>query len=321
MKYVIYGAGAIGGVIGACLYRSGFDVTLIARGEHLKKIQSDGLRLVSADGVEVFDIPTVGHPNELSWSDTYSIILTMKAQDTADAIDTLQGLVPRSTPIVSGQNGVANEITASRWFDNVYAMLLLIPATFLNAGEVIHHVSRKSGVLGVLDTGRYPFGSDDYVDTLCGDLTVSGFSATPDVEIMKLKYAKLITNLNNAVGAICGFESDTKNIYSLLTDEAVAILNKAAIQFDRDRETQKYTLLGRAEVSGAPRGGSSSWQSVMRGGQIEVDFLNGEIVLIAKKMGLDAPANSLIQELAQKTIRDSLKPGWISPQEILEILD
>ena len=321
MKYVIYGAGAIGGVIGACLYRSGFDVTLIARGEHLKKIQSDGLRLVSADGVEVFDIPTVGHPNELSWSDTYSIILTMKAQDTADAIDTLQGLVPRSTPIVSGQNGVANEITASRWFDNVYAMLLLIPATFLNAGEVIHHVSRKSGVLGVLDTGRYPFGSDDYVDTLCGDLTASGFSATPDVEIMKLKYAKLITNLNNAVGAICGFQSDTKNIYSLLTDEALAILNKAAIQFDRDRETQKYTLLGRAEVSGAPRGGSSSWQSVMRGGQIEVDFLNGEIVLIAKKMGLDAPANSLIQELAQKTIRESLKPGWISPQEILEILD
>ena len=59
----------------------------------------------------------------------------------------------------------------------------------------------------------------------------------------------------------------------------------------------------------------------MRGGQIEVDFLNGEIVLIAKKMGLYAPANSLIQELAQKTIRESLMPGWISPREILEILD
>jgi len=321
VKYVIYGAGAIGGVIGACLYRSGFDVTLIARGNHLKKIQSDGLKLVSADGVEVLNIPTVSHPNEITWSDTYSIILTMKAQDTAAAIDTLQGLVPRATPIISGQNGVANEITASRWFNNVYAMLLLIPATFLTAGEVIHHVSRKSGALGVLDTGRYPFGTDSYVDTLCRDLTTAGFSATPDAEIMKLKYAKLITNLNNAVGAICGFESDTKNIYSRLTDEALNILNKASIEFDRERETQKYTLLGRAEVSGAPRGGSSSWQSVMRGGQIEVDFLNGEIVLIAKKMGLDAPANSLIQELAQKTIRESLKPGWISPQEILEILD
>jgi len=269
----------------------------------------------------VLEIPTVGHPNEITWSDKYSIILTMKAQDTPNAIDTLQGLVPRSTPIVSGQNGVANEIAASRWFDNVYAMLLLIPATFLNAGEVIHHVSRKSGALGVLDTGRYPFGTDDYVDTLCRDLTVSGFSATPDEEIMKLKYAKLITNLNNAVGAICGFESDSKDLYSRLKDEALHILDKAAIEFDRERETQKYTLLGRAEVSGAPRGGSSSWQSVIRGGQIEVDFLNGEIVLIAKKMGIDAPANSLIQELAQKTAHETLKPGWISPKEILEILD
>lgn len=321
MKYVIYGAGAVGGVIGACLYRSGFDVTLIARGNHLKKIQSDGLKLVSADGVEVLKIPTVSHPNEITWSDTYSIILTMKAQDTAAAIDTLQGLVPRATPIISGQNGVANEITASRWFNNVYAMLLLIPATFLTAGEVIHHVSQKSGALGVLDTGRYPFGTDSYVDTLCRDLTTAGFSATPDAEIMKLKYAKLITNVNNAVGAICGSESDTKNIYSRLTDEALNILNKANIEFDRERETQKSTLVGTAKISEAPWGGSSSWQSVMRGGQIEVDFLNGEIVLIAKKMGLDAPANSLIQELAQKTIQESLKPGWISPQEILEILD
>ena len=125
MKYVIYGAGAIGGVIGACLHRSGFDVTLIARGDHLEKIQSDGLRLISADGAEVFDIPAVSHPNEITWSGTYSIVLTMKAQDTAAAIDTLQELVPRSTPIVSGQNGVANEITASRWFDNVYAICLL----------------------------------------------------------------------------------------------------------------------------------------------------------------------------------------------------
>ncbi|MEE2875576.1 MAG: ketopantoate reductase C-terminal domain-containing protein, partial [Chloroflexota bacterium] len=155
----------------------------------------------------------------------------------------------------------------------------------------------------------------------CRDLTVSGFSATPDEEIMKLKYAKLITNLNNAVGAICGFESDSKDLYSRLKDEALDILDKAAIEFDRERETQKYTLLGRAEVSGAPRGGSSSWQSVIRGGQIEVDFLNGEIVLIAKKMGIDAPANSLIQELAQKTAHETLKPGWISPKEILEILD
>ena len=69
MKYVIYGAGAIGGVIGACLYRSGFDVTLVARGDHLKKIQSNGLRLVSADGVEVLEIPAVGHPKEITWSD------------------------------------------------------------------------------------------------------------------------------------------------------------------------------------------------------------------------------------------------------------
>ena len=95
---------------------------------------------------------------------------------------------------------------------------------------------------------------------------------------MEAKYTKLITNLNNAVGAICGFDNDSGQLAKVLISEGETVLRAADISVNYEEQKQKYTLLGRAEIDGMPRGGSASWQSVVRGGNIEADFLNGEIV-------------------------------------------
>ena len=50
MRFLIAGAGAIGGYIGACMARAGLDVSLYARGPHLRAMQERGLRILSADG-------------------------------------------------------------------------------------------------------------------------------------------------------------------------------------------------------------------------------------------------------------------------------
>ena len=321
MRYIIYGAGAIGGAIGASLFRSGFDVVLIGRGRHLETIQSEGLKYISGDGIHVLGIPAVSHPKEIQFTDQDVVILTMKSQDTQDALNALAGLAPNSTPIVCGQNGVINEKWASDLFARVYGMVLLIPATFLVPGEVIHHVSAGNGSLGILDSGKYPRGTDDTVSKICSDLEISGFSAAPHQNIMEAKYTKLITNLNNAVGAICGFDNDSSQLAKVLISEGETVLRAADISVNYEEQKQKYTLLGRAEIEGMPRGGSSSWQSVIRGGNIEADFLNGEIGEIAQKSNTAAPANKLIQELARQTVSEAKQPGWIAPAEILRRLD
>ena len=64
MRFVIYGAGGIGGTIGARLFKHGRDVLLIARGPHLAAIKERGLRFVSATIDERLPIPAVGHPRE-----------------------------------------------------------------------------------------------------------------------------------------------------------------------------------------------------------------------------------------------------------------
>jgi 2-dehydropantoate 2-reductase len=74
-------------------------------------------------------------------------------------------------------------------------------------------------------------------------------------------------------------------------------------------------------IAGAMRGGGSSWQSLQRGtGTIEVDFLNGEIVLLGRKHGVDTPVNAMLQRLANDAARRHAPPGSVTPEQLLALL-
>lgn len=68
MRYIIYGAGAVGGVIGARLLQQGHEVVLIARGPHLDAIRGHGLTLETPDGTATLAIAAVAHPSELRFA-------------------------------------------------------------------------------------------------------------------------------------------------------------------------------------------------------------------------------------------------------------
>jgi ketopantoate reductase len=69
MRYIIIGAGAIGGTIGARLFEGGREVVLVARGAHLAALRARGLRFVSSDGESTLRIPAIGEPGELELRD------------------------------------------------------------------------------------------------------------------------------------------------------------------------------------------------------------------------------------------------------------
>ena len=80
LRYVVFGAGAIGAVVGGRLFQAGRDVTLIARGAHLAALQADGLRLESPAGTDLVRIPAVGHPREVAWDARHVVLLAVKSQ-------------------------------------------------------------------------------------------------------------------------------------------------------------------------------------------------------------------------------------------------
>ncbi|MBV1932084.1 MAG: hypothetical protein KUG71_10250 [Porticoccaceae bacterium] len=311
MRFIIYGAGAIGGVIGARLFQQGFPVVLIARDAHHKAIHFQGLILESPHEVVTLPIPVVEHPAEINFEPGDVVMLAMKSQHTVAALEALRNVAGDEVPVVCCQNGVFNEREASRMFQRVYGMAVLMPAAHLRPGVV---QTTTTGVTGVVDCGVYPHGIDDTITELASALELSNFVCRADAAIMRMKYAKLLMNLGNALQAACGSPPDARNLIRLARDEALACYAAAEIDC-AGREEFQARFLGKIEeapIHGQARSGGSSWQSLKRGlGSIEADYLNGEIVLLGRLYGVVTPANHALQQIANEMAFSGAEPGSV----------
>ena len=99
-RYVVFGAGAIGAVVGGRLAQAGCDVTLIARGAHLEALRAHGLRIESPTGTDTVHCPAVGHPREIDWLSSPVVLLAVKSHQTLAALAELVEVAPQGTPIV-----------------------------------------------------------------------------------------------------------------------------------------------------------------------------------------------------------------------------
>jgi 2-dehydropantoate 2-reductase len=307
---MIYGAGAVGGVVAARLAIAGHDVSVVARGPHLEAIRRNGLTLRRSHGDTVVKVDACQHPADTGKD---VVVLAMKGQDTGAALVALDGF---QGPVVCLQNGVANERAALRHFADVYGVHVILPASHLEPGVVIEHCDP---VPGILDLGRYPSGSDATAGRLAQDLQSAGFVSQPRADIMRWKYRKLLLNLGNAVEALCGRVDGLDAAAGPVQAEGEEVLRRAGIDVasaaeDRERRGDIMRWPG-----GVNRAGGSSWQSLARGtGTVEADYLNGEIVLLGRLHGVPTPANETARRLVQRAVREGRKPGSMTPAEFLE---
>jgi 2-dehydropantoate 2-reductase len=316
MRYIIYGAGAVGGTIGAKLHRVGHDVLLIARAAHLDAIQRNGLTFQTPLGSETLPIPAVAHPSEVVFRDDDAVLLTMKTQHTADALDALREVRPEAR-VICAQNAVENERLAARRFARVYGMLVYLPSTYLEPGVVQAHCAPTSGVL---DAGAYPRGRDRFIETVCGQINASGFSAVARDDIMRWKYEKLLANLGNAVQAVCGSGTEqARAIVKQARDEGRAAFRAAGIDWTSEAEIaeRRTHMSPSAPIAGAKRAGGSTWQSLARSaGSIETDYLNGEVALLGRLYHVPTPANVALQRLALRMLHERREPGSLPVDEV-----
>jgi 2-dehydropantoate 2-reductase len=319
-RFVVFGAGAVGGVIAACLRETGFDVTAIARGEHLTAMRRDGLTVRRADGTSTVRLPVVEGPGEVEWAEDDVVVMAVKSQDTEAAFNDLAAAAPPTVVVVCAQNGVANERMALRRFANTVGMCVVLDATHLTPGVV---EVESSYCPGILDIGRYPNGSDRTVMEIAGALRTATFESLARADIMRWKYAKLLHNLGNAVEAICGPQGGDSELLGMVRQEGEVVLSAAGIGHVSAAEmASRGDLVSIRPVNGRKWEGGSSWQSLRRGaGTIEADYLNGEIVLLGRLFGAPTPANSLVQKIANRMARDRVAPGAMAERELLAQLE
>ena len=312
MRWVIVGAGAVGGVVAGYLAGAGQDVAVVARGAHLEAIRARGLAVRSPDGERTFRLPAAADPGEVDWRPGDVAVLAVKSMDTEEVLRSIAAHASEDTPVVCLQNGVANEPTALRRFANVYGICVMLPASHLEPGLVVAH---SAPVPGILDVGRYPDGVDDTAEAVAAGLRAAGFHSDARPEVMRMKHRKLLSNLGNALDALCGRVDGLEEAERPLQAEGEAALRAAGIAFATEAEDaeRRGDIMTLRPVEGAPRGGGSSWQSLARHtGSIEADYLNGEIVLLGRRYGVPTPANALARRLVVEAARAGAEPGSVT---------
>ena len=317
MRFVVVGAGAIGGVVGGRLVQAGHDVVLVARGAHADVMARGGLTLRSPEGDAIVEVQVARAVGEIQWRPDDVVLLAVKSNDTVAVLEALEGVADPATAIVCLQNGVGNEREALRRFANVYGVCVMCPASYLQPGLV---AASSSPITGIFDIGRYPTGRDETAAAIAEAFETATFVSEVQPDIMRWKYAKLLMNLGNAVEAAMGPEGRFTEVAAEARREAVACFRAAGIacatqQEDRDR---RGDLLQMQPIEGEERGGGSSWQSLARGtGRIETDYLNGEIVLLGRLHGVPTPVNERLVRVANDLARAGSPPGSLTEADLL----
>ncbi|GGK89838.1 2-dehydropantoate 2-reductase [Sphaerisporangium melleum] len=328
MRYIIIGAGAVGGTIGGRLAQSGREVVLVARGAHLDAIRQDGLHLLSPHGTVTLPVTAAAGPEEIDLRPDDVLVLAVKTQDSQEILSAWAprpvaggGTAADVLPLLCAQNAVENERMALRLFRHVYGVCVWLPALHLSPGAVVSHGAPLSGLLTL---GRYPGGTDETIERIAADLRGAMFLAPVVPDVMRWKYGKLLTNLGNAPQAICGLAPGAGPLVERLLDEGRAVLAAAGIPFTSPEEEARVRgdQVHEVAVDGLDRPGGSSWQSLAKGsGSIEADYLNGEIILLGRLHGVPVPANETVRRLAAEFAREQRPPGSMSLPDLLKLVE
>ncbi|MEU1185087.1 2-dehydropantoate 2-reductase N-terminal domain-containing protein [Streptomyces sp. NPDC005820] len=332
MRYIIIGAGAVGGTVGGRLAEAGQEVVLVARGAHAAALREGGLRLIVPQGELTQRLPVVAGPAELGVLRADDVlVLAVKTQDSEAALGTWGpapveggGTAAEQLPLVCAQNGVESQRLALRRFRQVYGVCVWLPSTHVEPGVVS---AAGSPLTGILHLGRHPHGTDDTARRIAADLEKAHFEAPVVEDVARWQYAKLLSNLGNALEAVAGGlggDPQAETLFARVRAEGAAVLDAAGIAHAGPEEQRavrgdKVTLV---PLDGVPRGGGSSWQSLTRGaGTIEADYLNGEIALLGRLHGVPTPLNELLQRLANESARERRAPGALGVAELVRLAD
>lgn len=320
MRIVIYGIGAVGGVVAGALAASGQEVLGIARGEQFRAIRDNGLILHTHAGSLTTRFPVTDDPREVDWRTDDVVILCVKGQHTADCLSALQAAGLHDQHIFCAQNGIANERAAAKLFPNVHGITVILPGTYLTPGEVI---ASGHPNYGIFDIGRYPEGSDAQDDALAKILNDAKIASFVLPDVMASKRGKLVMNMGNILDAALGPGADMGDLRDRARSEATAAFDAAGLTWQTvdENDPRRDVLMKTDNIPGFARSGSSTTQSLLRGtGTLETRWLNGEIVDLAKAYGLSAPVNEGLVELADQLERDGSKPGAVTLEQVRALI-
>lgn len=315
MKICIYGAGSIGGYLGVELALAGFDVSLIARGRHLRAMRENGLKLLTGEETKVARIPCTDDPAEIGPQDY--VILTLKSHSVSPVVEQLVPLLGAATSVVTAQNGVPwwyfyklegpwenQRLDTADPDGRIWDTLgperalgcVVYPSCEIVEPGVVRHVSGNRFMLGEPDGSK-----SERATALSGALGSASFKAPVRSRIRDDIWLKLWGNVSfNPVSVLTlatleqmGGDPDVRELIHRIMSEAQAVGKRLGVNFKVDIETR----IGWAADVGAHK--TSMLQDLESGRPMEIDALVGAVAEMGRLVGSATPTIDTVLALVR----------------------
>jgi 2-dehydropantoate 2-reductase len=319
VKICVYGAGAIGGYIGAKLAMAGEDVTLIARGPHLAAMKAHGLRLIEGGKTSTVKLRCTDDAREAGPQDY--VVLSVKAHALPQIASAVQPLLGEKTALVPTINGVpwwyfyklsgpyentrvkSVDPDGSLWErlspSRVIGCIVYPAVEVKEPGVLEHHYSNR------FDLGEPDGGKSDRAQTFAQAMIKAGFRCPVRPRIRENLWVKLWGNLS--FNMICSLtmatldvvtaDPGTRAVSRTMMLEAQAVAEKLGVNFPLDVD---------ARIAGAQEVGvhkPSTLIDLERGRPMEIDALLGAVVEMARLVGLPSPTCDTVLSLVRLRAR------------------
>jgi len=323
----VAGAGSIGCFVGGMLAAAGRRVALLARPRVIEEIETSGLRLTSFDGLErqiaSSQLALSDHASILG--DVGAVLVTVKSADTAELADMIARHAPEDAVIVSLQNGV----------DNVAVLRQRLPGRRVLAGMVPFNVTAPgAGRFHRATSGDIVIERDEAATA--SRLSVPGLKMRGSAHIAGVQWGKLLVNLNNALNALGDLplrqQLAQRSWRRLLADQLTEGLEAVKAEGVRPVSSTPVpsgwtpyllrlpdavfaTLLGSTmKIDSEAR--SSMWEDLQRGRRTEIDYLQGVIIAIAERRGLQVPLSRRVVALVKSAEAAGKGSPRLTPEQI-----
>lgn len=320
MKICIYGAGAIGGYLGAQLAESGCDVTLIARGPHLQAMRDNGLKLLIGDQEKVIRARCTDNPAEVGPQDY--VIVTLKAHSVMPMVDQLVPLLGPETSVVTAQNGILwwyfygvpgpwenHHLESADPGGHIWRTIgperavgcVVYPSCEIVEPGVVRHINGNRFVLGEPDGSK-----SDRVAALSKVMIDADLKAPVRKRIRDEIWLKLLGNATfNPVSVLTGAtleemgrDAEMRELIRRMMVEAEQVALKLDIRFAVGIEKR---------IDGAANVGphkTSMLQDFEHGRPLEIDALVASVTELGQLVGVKTPTIDEVLELVRLKIKD-----------------
>jgi 2-dehydropantoate 2-reductase len=323
----VAGAGSIGCFVGGMLAVSGREVALLARPRVIEEIEANGLRLTSFEG---FDRTIAASELTLSqdpaiFADVGAVLVTVKSADTAEIAEIIAQHAPEDAVIVSLQNGVGNVGVLRQRLPGRRVLAAMVPFNVVAPGEGRFHRATSGDIVVEQDDAE-----------TAERLSVPGLKLRATGNIDGVQWGKLLVNLNNALNALSGLplrrQLADRRWRRLMADQVAEGL--AAIRAEgiapvsptpvpsgwtpsllRLPDPIFQMLLGRT-MKIDPEARSSMSEDLQRGRRTEIDYLQGIVVEIAGRHGLEVPLSRRIVALIKNAEAAGQGSPGLTPEQI-----